>query len=145
MQTDWREEAMARQRQMAEQARAAEEGRRTNVALFERMWLSLGGDVLKLDGTRHDAELAEARGLAMSRWNQLLSLEQQVVREEALLAARPNTRPAQKGDELLPDRTIDERNRQWQDETKHKRGALADLKEQAKRERRELDSFTKGR
>ena len=141
MQTDWREEAVARQRQMQEQARAAEEGRRKNVAILETMWLTLGPDVLKFDGTRHDTELNEARGLAMSRWNQLLSLEQQVVREEALLAARPTNRPAQKGDEVLPDRTLEQRNVAWQDETKHKRGALADLKEQAKRERKELEAL----
>jgi hypothetical protein len=32
------------------------------------MFLSLGPDCLKLAGSRHDAELAEAKGLAAARW-----------------------------------------------------------------------------
>jgi hypothetical protein len=133
----------ARQRQLEEEARAAEVGRRKNIAILETMWLSLGPDVLKFEGTRHDAELAEARGLAMSRWARLLDLDAQVIREEQQLASRPKNRPAQQGDDVLPDRTIDERNRQWQDETTHRKGTLADLKEQAKRERKELEAFRK--
>ena len=84
------------------------------------LWLTLGPDVLKLDGTRHDAELMEARGLAMSRWGQLLNLEQQVIREEQYLAARSKKRPTQPGDDLLPDRTLTERDRAWAEETKGK-------------------------
>jgi hypothetical protein len=42
---------------------------------------------------------------------------------------------------VLPDRTIDQRNADWQVETKNRRAGLADLKEQAKRERKELESF----
>jgi hypothetical protein len=137
----WQEEAAARQRQAQEQAASAERGRKQNIELFTKMWLSLGADVLKLEGTRHDQELAEAKGLAAYRWNQLHQMEQQVVREEQLLATRPKTRPAQFGDEQLPDRTLDERNRQWQDETKHRRAALSELKEQAKTERQLLESL----
>jgi hypothetical protein len=142
MQTDWREEAMARQREMAEQAATNERAYRSNVEIFTRMWLTLGSDVIKVaDGSRHDQALAEAKSLAASRWNQLLSIEQQIVREEQLLAARPKTRPVQQGDDLLPDRTIDERNRQWLDEKKHRRGVLDGLKEQAKAERKELEAL----
>jgi hypothetical protein len=75
------------------------------------------------------------------RWNRLVDLEAQVVREEGILAARPKIRPAQPGDEVLPDRMLKQRNAAWQDETKHKRGALAELKEQAKRERKELEAL----
>jgi hypothetical protein len=137
----WQEEAAARQRQAQEQAAAAERGRKQNIELFTKMWLSLGADVLKLEGTRHDQELAEAKGLAAYRWSQLLQMEQQVIREEQQLASRSKNRPAQFGDEQLPNRTLDERNRQWQDETKHRRAALAELKEQAKRERKELEAL----
>ena len=40
-----------------------------NVELFEAMFLSLGPDCLKITGTAHDAELAEAKGRAAWRWN----------------------------------------------------------------------------
>jgi hypothetical protein len=129
------------QQELAEQQRAGERAYRQNVELFVRMWLTLGSDVTRLDGTRHDAALTEAKGLAMSRWNQLLSMEQQVAREEQVLAARPKTRPTQQGDEVLPDRTISQRAEAWLDETKHRRAALAELKEQAKRERKELEAL----
>jgi hypothetical protein len=137
---------LARQKQqMEEQAAAGERAYRSNVNRFIEMWLSLGSDVTKLEGTRHDGELLEARGLAAHRWGQLLGMEEQIGREEQRLAARPKTRPAQPGDETLPDRTLEQRNADWQVQTKDIRAGLADLKEQAKRERRELESFTKGR
>jgi hypothetical protein len=130
------------QQELTEQQRAGERAYRSNVSRFVEMFLSLGADCIKIaEGTRFDGQLTEAKGLAASRWSQLLALEQQVIREERILAARPKTRPAQPGDEVLPDRTIDERNRQWQDETKHKRGALAELKAQAARERAELEAL----
>ena len=91
------------QQEMAEQAAAGERARRANVNRFVELWLTLGADVLKLDGTRHDAERAEARGLAMSRWNQLINIEQQVIREEQALVARPRKRPPAPGDDLVPD------------------------------------------
>jgi hypothetical protein len=81
--------------------------------------------------------------LASDRWHRLLDLEQQVIREEQQLAARPKTRPAQASDDTLPDRTLAKRNADWQEQTKHKHAALADLKEQAKRERKELESLVK--
>ena len=51
------------------------------------MFLSLGADCIKIATTRHDAELAGAKGLAGSRWEQLLNLESQIQREEQCLAA----------------------------------------------------------
>jgi hypothetical protein len=131
----------ARQQQMQEQAAAGERAYRSNVNRFVEMWLSLGSDVTKLEGTWHDGELLEARGLAAHRWGQLLGMEEQIGREEQQLALRPKKRPAQPGDELLPDRTLAQRDAGWQDETKHHRAALADMKEQAKRERRELEAL----
>lgn len=130
-------------RAAAEQATRDEQARKQNVAVFEAMWLSLGPDVLKLDGSRHDAELAEARGLAMNRWGALLGMEQQIQRETADLAARPRKRPSERTDETLPDRTLEQRNKDWEQQTEHKATALALLREQAKRERAELESFTK--
>ena len=58
------------------------------------MFLSLGPDVLKLDGTRHDAEMMEASGHAASRWARLLDLEAQLQRDDAVLASRPKKGPA---------------------------------------------------
>jgi len=116
-------------------------GRQGNVALFETMFLNLGFDCLKLATTGHDAELAEAKGLAAHRWGRMLDLEAQVQREEAALTSRPKNRPAQPGDETLPDRTLEKRNAKWQHETKDMHAALVALKEQAKRERRELEAF----
>jgi hypothetical protein len=134
------------QRQQQEQAAAAERGRKQSIELFTRMFLSLGPSCIPLaESSRHDAELAEAKGLAAWRWNQLLGMEQQIIREEGILAACPKTRPAQQGDDLLPDRTLDQRNADWQVESKNKRAGLEDLKEQAKRERRELESYIKSR
>jgi hypothetical protein len=130
------------QQELVEQQRAGERAYRSNVSRFVEMFLSLGPDCIKIaEGTRFDGQMTEAKGLAASRWSQLLGLEQQVIREEGILAARPKTRPAQPGDEVLPDRTLEQRNAAWQDETKHKRGALAELKEQAKRERKELEAL----
>lgn len=129
------------QQEMAEQAAAGERARKQNVEVFARMWLTLGSDVLKLDGNRHDAALAEARGLAVFRWNQLINMEQQVIREEQKLATRPKTRPVQRADDQLPDRTIEKQDREWQAKTEYLRTTLEELKEQAKRERKELESY----
>jgi hypothetical protein len=135
----------ARQQEIAEQAAAGERAHRKTVELFLSMWLSLGSDVTKLDGTRHDAAIAEARGLAAWRWNQLLQMEQQALREEAALAARPKTRPTQPGDEVLPDRTLEQRNADWQVETKDRRAAHEELRKLAETERKELESFVTNR
>jgi hypothetical protein len=131
----------ARQREMEEQARAAEEGRRKNVALFERMWLTLGPDCIRAAGSQHQVEVAEALGIATSRWSRLLDQAHQVIREEAALASRP----VERTDEALPDRTLEKRNADWQEQTKHMRAAHAELRKLAEKERRELESFTKGR
>jgi hypothetical protein len=135
----------ARQREMQEQAAAGERAYRSNVNRFVEMWLTLGSDVTKLLGTRHDAALAEARGLAASRWGRLHDMEAQVQRDEQVLATRPKTRPAQPGDEILPDRTIAQRDADWQVQTKDKRAALGELRKLAAAERKELEAFTKGR
>jgi hypothetical protein len=132
-------------RDLAEAARveaAMADERAQYVALFERMFLALGADVIKIaEGTRHDAELAEARGLAAHRWNQLLSMEAQVEREEQQLVERPKQRPPQPADDLLPDRTVEQRNAEWQTETKNRGVGIADMREQAKRERKELETY----
>jgi len=83
------------QKQQAEQTAAAEAARKANVNRFVELWLSLGPDVMKLDGTRHDAELAEARGLAMARWFGLKTWKaKSSVRRRPSLADRRIGRPA---------------------------------------------------
>jgi hypothetical protein len=135
-----------RQQEMAEQTAAAEAAHKANVNRFVELWLTLGADVMKLDGTRHDAELAEAKGLAAARWNGLVGMESQIQREEAALAIRPKNRPTQPGDDELPDRTLKQRDAEWQDKTKYLRDSLAALKAEAASERRLLESYiTKAR
>ena len=129
------------QRQMAEQGAAGEAARKANVETFTRMWLTLGPDVLKLAGTMHDGEIAQAKGAAAARWNQLLGMEQQIQREEATLVRRPKKRPISSTDDTLPDRTIEKQEREWQDKSTYLHAALAELKDQAKAEREELQSF----
>jgi hypothetical protein len=142
---DYEKQQLALREEAARNAAARAE----NVRVLTRLWLALGPDVLLFDGTRHDAELAEARGLAGHRWSRLLDLEQQVLRDEAALASRPKARPAELGDDLLPDRTIASRGQAWQDETRARIADLADLREQAKNERKALEAlrldFTKAR
>lgn len=121
----------------AEQARV----RQQNVELFTRMFLALGPDAMKLDGNTHDAEMMEAKALAAARWFRLLEAEAQAQRDEAALASRPKKRPAQPGDDVLPDRTLAQRDAEWVDATKYKQGALAELRDQVKTERRTLESF----
>ena len=87
----------------------------------------------------------EARGHAASRWSRLLDLEAQVQRDEVALASRPKKRPSEPGDDLVPDRTLAERDRAFEQETKVRRESLAALKDQAKAERRELEGFTSKR
>jgi hypothetical protein len=127
--------------QMSEAAANAERARKQNIETFQRMWLTLGPDVVKVAGTGHDPELAEAKSLAAHRWNVLLNQEAQIVRDEQALAGRPKKRPPQPGDDLLPDRTLEQRIAAWDDETKGLRVNLATLKEITKTERRELQSW----
>jgi hypothetical protein len=135
-----------RQQEIAEQAAAGERARVANVNRFVEMYLTLGPDATKLDGSGHDAELAEAKAIAAARWFNLFGAEAQIQREEAALASRPKKRPIQPGDDLLPDRTLEQQGRAWEDETKHRRDSLATLKDQAKTERKQLESFqAKGR
>jgi hypothetical protein len=143
MQTTPTDLVARRQQELAEQRRAGEQAYRRNVEVFTSMFLSLGVDVTRLDGTRFDGQLLEARGLAASRWNRLLQQEEQVAREEQALAARPKTRPAQPGDQVLPDRTLAQRDADWQEQTKAKRAALAELRKLAAKERKELEAFTR--
>jgi hypothetical protein len=136
---------VARQQEMAERAAADEAARKANVEVFTRMWLTLGPDVLKLAGTMHDGEIAQAKGIAAARWSGLIGMEQQAEREEATLASRPKKRPLSSTDDTLPDRLLEKQGQEWQEKTKYLRTALADLRRSAASERKELESFTKGR
>jgi len=122
-----------------------EQIRKRNVGTFVRMWLTLGADVLRAASSEHQLEVAEALGIATNRWGRFLDMEQQAIREEAALASRPKNRPAELTDEALPDRTLEKRNADWQEQTKHMRAAHAELKEQAKAERKALESLITAR
>ena len=76
-------------------------------------------------------------------WARLLDQEAQVQRDEAALASRPKKRPTVPTDDTLPERTLAERDRAFEQETKVRRESLAALKDQAKAERRELESLHK--
>lgn len=128
-------------RAAAEQAVRDQQAHKTNVELFTKMFLSLGADCIKVATSRHDAELAEAKALAAYRWEQLLGMEQQIQRDAAALQSRPRHRPSERADETLPDRTLEQRNKDWEQQTEHRATALALLREQTKRERAELESL----
>jgi hypothetical protein len=68
-------------------------------------------------------------------------MEQQIERDTAALAARPKKRPGQRDDELLPDRTLEARNRQWEEETKSRHLGLAELRKLTSTERSELEAY----
>jgi flagellar motility protein MotE (MotC chaperone) len=133
------------QQELAEQAAQGERARVANIQRFTQMWLTLGQDCIPAAVSQHQAEVAEALGIATSRWSRLLDMEQQVEREAAALASRPKNRPTERTDDTLPDRTLEKRNADWQEQTKHMRAAHEELRKLAENERRELESFTKGR
>jgi hypothetical protein len=62
--------AVRAQQGLRKRAAAAEEAHKANVSLFTKVFLSLGAAAIKVVGSSHDAELAEAKGLAAARWNQ---------------------------------------------------------------------------
>ena len=92
-------------------------------------------------GSQHEPEIREALGLATHRWNRLLDMEQQVIREEQQLAARPKERPVERIDDTLPDRTLEKKNADWQGQTRHMQSSLEDLRKLAETERRELEEL----
>jgi hypothetical protein len=134
---------------MREQAANAERIRKENIEVFTRMFISLGPDAIRVAGQSYDAQLAKARGLASLRWSRLLDMEAQAQREEAALASRPKQRPSQPSDDTVPDRTLAKWNAAWEGETQSARDGLKLLKQEAARERKELESyradFKKGR
>ena len=105
------------------------------------MFLSLGDSRRKLGGTSHDEELIQAKAAAAARWERLLDLEGQVQWEEQHLAARPKKRPQAPGDDLIASEVIKRMEDAFATETDGLSAALADLRELAKKERRELESF----
>ena len=133
------------QQEIAEQAAADERARVQNVQRFTQMWLTLGVDVIKAAGSNHQAEIAEALGIATNRWGRLLDAEAQIQREEQELAGRPKKRGTAPGDEFLAPEVIKRQASAYEDETRSRHDSLVLLKEQARAERRELESFTKGR
>jgi hypothetical protein len=137
------------QQQMREEAANAERGRKQNVEVFTKMWLTLGPDVIKVAGSSHDAELAEAKGRAASRWSRLLDMKAQILRDEGALSLRPAKRPAQLSDAMIPDRTLAKMDAEYEAQTQGLREQLAALKREVESERKALGAlqvdFKKGR
>lgn len=122
------------------------EGRARNVQRFTQMWLSLGVDVIRAAGSSHRAEIGEALGLTVRRWEQLLNIEAQIPREETRLAVRERGRVPDPTDEYAPKELLAKKDSDHRQRVEGERAALKQLKEQAKAERKELESFiTKAR
>jgi hypothetical protein len=64
-----------------------------------------------------------------------------VQRDEQNLAARPKKRPSEPGDDMLASEVIKRQEAAFEEETKSRRESLAALKDQAKAERKQLESF----
>jgi hypothetical protein len=86
-----------KQREFAEQAEQDERNRKKNVSRLVEMFLSLGDSCRILASSRHDASLAEAKHLAAARWEKLVSMEAQAVRDGQTLAERPRRRAGRTG------------------------------------------------
>lgn len=130
----------------AKQQEEFEQARQRNVTTFTRMFLSLGADCTKIAGTAHDRELAEAKGIAASRWEQLLGMEAQIPREEATLAVLERGRVPDPADEFAGPELRAKKDADHRDRVESRRAGVKQLKEEAKRVRKELESFqTKGR
>lgn len=71
----------------------------------------------------------------------MIGMESQVERDAAALAARPRKRPSERADETLPDRTLEQRNADWEQQTKDRHIALAKLRRLASAEREELKGY----
>ena len=113
----------------------------TNLAVFEALFLSLGPEVVKLDGSRHDGELLQAKASAAGRWMRLQQLEAQVEREAAALAARPKERGYAPGDEFVADSIVARQAEAWKAQTDEMASSLEYIREEAKKERAILQSF----
>jgi hypothetical protein len=131
------------QRELAEEAKRQEQGRRDNVALFEKMWLSLGADVIPAANSNHRSEIDEALQLASYRWNRLHDLEQQVIREDQALRVRPAKRPTEPGDAMLATEVLERLQKAYEAQAETMRKELRVLKEQAKHDRAELGAYAK--
>jgi hypothetical protein len=116
-------------------------GDRTNLETFEALFLSLGPDVVKLDGSRHDAELMTAKASDAGRWLRLQQLEAQVEREASVLAARPKERGYVPGDEFVADSLVARQVEAWKVQTDEMASSLEYIREEAKKERAALTSF----
>jgi hypothetical protein len=130
MMTDWQQ-----------QEQENEQARQRNVQTFLRMWLSLGADCIKAVGNRHADEINEALGLAASRWEQLLAIEKQIPNDEARLATLERGRVPDPTDAYVPKDVLAKKDADHLNRVEGARGALKSLKEEAKRGRKELESF----
>jgi hypothetical protein len=114
---------------------------RTNLDTFEALFLSLGPDVIRLDGSRHDSEIMTAKAAAAGRWLRLQQLEAQVEREAAILAARPKERGYAPGDEFTADSLVARQAEAWKVQTDEMASSLEYIREEARKERAALEWF----
>jgi hypothetical protein len=68
-----------------------------------------------------------------------------VERDAAALAVRSSTRPPEPRDDFIAPEVVKRMETDYAAQTDGRRAALDDLREFAKRERKELESFTKAR
>jgi hypothetical protein len=129
------------QQELAEQAAAGERARVANIRRFVEMLLSLGQDCITAARSGHQAELTEALGLAAARWEQLLNLEAQIPREGAQLAALERGRVPDPADEFAPTELLAKKDAAHRNRVESRRESIKRLKEQAKAERKELESY----
>jgi hypothetical protein len=85
--------------------------------------------------------LAAGKAAAAARWEQLLNLEAQVPREEANLAAPERGRVPDPNDEFAPRELLAKKDADHRNRVEARRDGLKQLKEEAKRERQELESY----
>ena len=116
---------------------------RRNVEVFTTMFLSLRAGCIEIAGSAHDKELAEAKGLAAYRWDQLLAFEAQIPRDEATLAVLELGRGADAGDQWAPEKLIAHKDAAHRERIESERAAIRELKAQTKAERKELESYTR--
>jgi hypothetical protein len=135
------EEAEAQERQQREEAAALVLGHQKNVAIFEKLWLSMGADVLKCSNQSHRAESDEGLALAAHRWNRLLDLEAQIVREQQALAARSKKRPGEPNDRMLAPSVVTRLGREHEQQTKGMQEELTEIRKQATAERKALEAL----
>jgi hypothetical protein len=129
------------EREYAEQVEQDERARKANVLRLEQMFLSLGDSCRILASSRHDASLAEAKHLAAGRWERLVSMEAQALRDRQTLGERPRKRPSDPNDWKLPSEAVAKLDSDYEAETRTRQAEVDGLRKEAVAERKVLESL----